>query len=59
MKRIFSKLFGVGVIVLGLFTAVFVWKKNTESSEVNFVDELVSSVSGLREWNSALSREIV
>lgn len=59
MKKIFANVIKLGAVALGLFAAVFVWKKNTSSQETSVSQNEAGTVAGLREWNSALSREIV
>jgi hypothetical protein len=60
MKKIFNSSFKIGAVALGVISAVFLWKKNiSKTSTEEVTSNGQGTVSGLREWNSALSREIV
>ena len=58
MKKFISGTLKVGIATAGAFAAALAWQKNREASGASYNSD-ASTVSGLREWNSALTREIV
>lgn len=59
MKKFITGSIKTGIAAAGVIAAALAWQKSKQSAEASTSESDLTTVTGLREWNSALTREIV